>query len=242
MENRGYDNIIIAVFMHVFVCQLFKGADRRNILNKVAALAVADGDIANSLLCCKQSLNNRNRMGYAGRNKSSRKRTVGFTVDGNTRFFVDARKPVNILPIADRLLHRDALCIGQVIGNSAALIACETARIGNFGQKARIGCAVAHLNGSVQCFNEHTAARNAVIDGGKAVKQGTAEPLGLLYAVFGFFIAVLTGVAVNGCRKQIGFAVILKISQQLDMFGNQRNARTRLNQSDTLFLCFNKFF
>ena len=81
-----------------------------------------------------------------------------------------------------------------------------------------------------------------MIDGGKAVKQGTAEPLGLLYAVFGLFIAVLTGVAVNGCRKQIGFAVILKISQQLDMFGNQRNARTRLNQSDTLFLCFNKFF
>lgn len=66
MENRGYDNIIIAVFMHVFVCQLFKGADRRNILNKVAALAVADGDIANSLLCCKQSLNNRNRMDTQG--------------------------------------------------------------------------------------------------------------------------------------------------------------------------------
>ena len=150
-------------------------------------------------------------MGYAGRNKSSRKRTVGFTVDGNTRFFVDARKPVNILPIADRLLHRDALCIGQVIGNAAAFIACETARIGNFGQKPRIRGTVAHLNRHIDTLHNLPAAVDAVVDGREAVEHGAALFLGGLDALFGLGIAILPGVAVNGSRQQVGLALFLQI-------------------------------
>jgi hypothetical protein len=63
MENGGYNDVLIAIFLKILVGELIEHADSRNVLNEVAALTVADGDIANALLSGKKRLNDSNGMG-----------------------------------------------------------------------------------------------------------------------------------------------------------------------------------
>ena len=49
MEYGRYVYILIAVFFEIFVRELFERVEGCNILNEVAALPVADGDIFDTL-------------------------------------------------------------------------------------------------------------------------------------------------------------------------------------------------
>ena len=56
VQNGGDLNIIVAILLQVLVGQLFQGTDSSDVLNQVAALAVADSDVLNTLLGSQQSL------------------------------------------------------------------------------------------------------------------------------------------------------------------------------------------
>ena len=169
-------------------------------------------------------------MGDAGGHQGAGEGTVGLPVDGYAHLLVDACQTVHILPIPDGTLHGNVLAVGQVVGNTAALVAGEATGVGDFGQKSGVGGAVAHLNGGMDAFDDPTATGNTDVDGGEAVEQGTAQTDGLGNAVFGLGIAVLPGVAVNGAGQEVGFAIVLQVLQQLDVLLNHRHTGTGLYQ------------
>ena len=232
MENGGYDDVVIAVPVHILVGKLLERTDSGNILDEIAALAVTDGDITNALLRSEERFDNGDRMGDAGGNKGSGERAVGFTVDGNACFLVKTGEPVNILPVTDGLFHRYVLGVGEIVGNAAALVAGEAARIADLGEKPCIGGTVANLHGGVKSVDDLTAAGNAVVDCREAVQHGAALLHGFTDAHLRFLVAVLSGIAVDGRGEKIGSALVLKIGEKLNMVVNQRHACTGLNKGD----------
>ena len=220
----------MAALFEVFVRKLFQRADGRNVLHKVAALAVADGDVLYALLRREQRFDDGDRMGNAGGHEGAGERAVGLAVDGNARFFIEAGQTVHILPVADGALHGDVFCVRQVVGDAAAFIAREAARIGDLGEKARIRSPVAHLDGRIEAVDQLAAAGNAVVDCREAVEHGTAFLEGFADARFRLFVAVLAGVAVDRGGQEIRLALVLQVGEQLDLILDERNARARLDQ------------
>ena len=211
VQHRRDKHVVIAVLRQIFFRQFLKRADCGDILNQIAALTVSDCDVLHALLRRKQRLNDGGRMGNAGRHKRAGQRSIRLAVDGNAHLFIQPGQPVNILPVGDGRLHRDIFAVGQIVGDAAALIAGEAARIGNFGQKPRIRGTVAHLHRYIDTLHNPPAAVDAVVDGREAVEHGAALFLGGLDALFGLGIAILPGVAVNGSRQQVGLALFLQI-------------------------------
>ena len=89
---------------------------------------------------------------------------------------------------------------------------------------------MANLNRDFDGFGYSPAARYAVVDGGEAVEHRHVLLGGLADAVFGLFVAVQAGVAVDGGGKKIGFAFVLKVLHELDVVFNQRDACAGLNE------------
>ena len=179
-------------------------------------------------------------MGDAWRNQSSGQRTVRFPVDADAGFLIDTGESVAVLPVADGLFQLHILGVRNIVGNAAAFIAGETCRIGDFRQQTGIRCAVADLYRCIQFIDDVTACIQTVVDNRQTVEHGFAFADGFLDADFRFLVAVLTGVAVNGGRQQICAALVLQISQQLNVIFYQGNACTRLNQGLPFFFGFNQ--
>ena len=95
---------------------------------------------------------------------------------------------------------------------------------------------MADLEGNPHAVYHVTAAGYAVVDCGKAVEHGPAQAHGLPDAVLCLFVAILTGVAVNGAGKQVCLPLILEELQQLHVLFNHGNAGPGLDQSFTLLL------
>jgi len=96
---------------------------------------------------------------------------------------------------------------------------------------------MAHLNGRIEAVDELTAARNAMVYGREAVEHGAALFKGFADAGFGFFVAVLAGIAVNRGGQKIRLALVLQIGQKLDLILDERYAGARLNQRYAAVLC-----
>ena len=242
MEDGGDDHVLVAVLLEVFVRELLEHADRRDVLHEVAALTVADGDVLHALLGGEQRLDDRDRVRDAGGHERAGQRTVRLAVDGNARFLIDAGETVHVLPVRDRLFHRNALCVREVIGDAAAFVAGEAARVCDLGEQTRVRRAVAHLDRRVQRVDQPSAARNAVIDRREAVQHGAALLHRLADAVFGFLIPVLTRIAVDRGGQKIRLALVLQIRQKLDLRVDERHARARLDQRDALVLGVDQLF
>ena len=240
VENGGDFAAGVAVLFKVFVGERFKGADGGDVLNKVAQLAVADSDALDALLGCKKRLDDGNGMAHERGNERAGQRSERFAVDADAHLFIKADQAVNIHPVHDASVQRNALGIGDVVGNSAALVAGETAGQSDFGKKSGIGGSVANLDRDFDGFSHSSAAGNAVVDGGEAVEHRHVLLGRLADAVFSFFIAVQAGVAVDGGGKKIRFAFVLKVLHELDVILNQRNAGSRLNEGAVFLLCFQK--
>ena len=234
VEHRGDADVPVAALFEVLVGELLQHADRRHVLHEVAALAVADGDVFHALFGGEKRLDDRDRVRDARRNERAGQRTVRLTVDGNAGFLIDAGETVDVLPVGDRLFHRNVLRVRQVVGNAAALVAREAARIGDLGQKTRVRRAVAHLDRRVQRVDEPAAAVYAVIDGRETVQHGTAFLHRFANAGLRLLIPVLAGITVDRGGQKIRLALVLQIGQKLDLRVDQRHARARLDQRDAL--------
>ena len=242
MEHGGHAHVPVSALFEVLVGELLQHADRRHVLHEIAALAVADGDVLHALLGGKQRFDDRDRVRDAGGHERAGQRTVRLAVDRNARFLIDAGQPVDVLPVFDRLFHRNVLRVGQVIGDAAALVAGEAARVGDLGQKPRVRRAVAHLDRRVQRVDESAAARDAVIDRRESVQHGAALLHGFTNAVLGFLVAVLTRVAVDRGGQKVRFALVLQVRQKLDLRVDQRDARARLDQRSAVVLGVDQLF
>ena len=95
---------------------------------------------------------------------------------------------------------------------------------------------MADLDRSLQRFDDPSAALNAVVDCREAVQHGAAFLLGNADAVFAVFIAVLSGIAVDGGGEQVCFACILQVLQQFDVLVDERNARSGLGEGAAFVL------
>ena len=103
MEHGGHGDVAVAALGEIFVGQLLEGADGGDVLNEVAALAVADGDVLDALLGGEQRLDDGDGVGDAGRDEGAGQRAVGLTVDRDAGLLIDAGQTVDILPVADGL-------------------------------------------------------------------------------------------------------------------------------------------
>ena len=181
------------------------------ILNKVSTLAVPNGDVLNTLLCSQNAFDNRYSMGYAGGNQSARKRAKRFAVYRNTGLFIHAGQAIDILPVHYGFCKVCIFCIGNVVADAAALVACKAARIRDFGKKARIRRAMAHLHRCVERVDDLPATANAMVHRRKAVQHAFSVVDGFFNAHLCFLETVLAGVAVNRCGQQIRFAFVLEM-------------------------------
>lgn len=66
VQHRRDNYVVIAVLCKIFLRQLLKCADCGDVLDQVAALAVADRDVFHALLRRKQRLDDGDRVGNAG--------------------------------------------------------------------------------------------------------------------------------------------------------------------------------
>ena len=230
MQHGGHFYIVIAVFMQVFIGQLLQRLDGCDILHKVAALAIAYGDVLHALLGGEQRLNHSCGVGDARRHEGAGERTVGLAIDRNAHLLIQAGQPVHVLPVADGARHGNVLAIGQVVGDAAALIAGEAAGIGDLGKQPSIRRAMTHLYGHMHALDHLTAFLHAMVDSRETVEHGAVKAQRFVDAVFGFLVAVLAGIAVNGRRQQIRLALILQMPEQLDMAIHNRNACTGLHK------------
>ena len=242
MEHGCHADIFITVLFEVLVGELLEHADRRHVLHEVSALTVADGDVLHALLGGKKRLDDRDRVRDAGGYERAGQGTVRLAVDGNARFLIDAGQTVDVLPVRNGLFHRNVLGVRQVIGDAAALVACEAARVRDLREQTRVRRAVAHLDRGIQRVDEPAAARNAVVDRRKTVQHGAAFLHRFTDAVLRFLIAVLARVAVDRGGQKVRFALVLQIGQKLDLRVDQRNARARLDQRDPLVLGVDQLF
>ena len=96
---------------------------------------------------------------------------------------------------------------------------------------------MADLERSIECVYDLAAARNAVVDCRKAVEHRAAFLHGFADAVLRLLVAVLTGIAVDGGRQQIRFALILQIGQKLNMLVDKSNACAGLNERCAAVFC-----
>ena len=101
MQYRGNNDLIVPVFVQIFLGQLLKRADGRDVLHDVAALPVADGDVAHALFGGKQRFDDGSRVRNARRHQRAGQRSVRLPIDGDPHFLVQARQTVNILPGAE---------------------------------------------------------------------------------------------------------------------------------------------
>ena len=240
VQHRRDNYVVIAVLCKIFLRQLLKCANCGDVLDQVAALAVADRDVFHALLRRKQRLDDGDRVGNAGRHERAGQRPIRLTVDGNAHFLIQAGQPVDILPVGDGRLHRDVFAVGQIVGDAAALVAGEAARVGDLGQKPGVGGAVAHLHRHIDALHDSPAAGNTVVDGREAVEHGAALLLGGLDALLGLVIAVLAGVAVDGGRQQICLALFFQILHELDVLLEHRHTGTRLDERPVLLFRFDQ--
>ena len=230
VQHRGDHHVVIAVLVQVLFRQLFQSLDGGHVLAQVAALAIANANVFDTLLRGQQRLDDGDGVGDAGGHQGAGQGAVGLPVDGNAHFLIKTGEAVHILPVPDGALHGDVLAVGQVVGNAAALIAGKAAGVGDFGKQPGIGGAVADLNRHIDAFNDLAAVENAVVDSREAIEHGPAQTDGLGNAVFGLLVPVLTGVGVNGGGQQIGLAFLFQKLQQLDMLFQYGNTGTGLNQ------------
>ena len=230
VQNGGDLHVGVAVLLQVLVGQLLQGADGSDILNQVAALAVAHGDVLDALLSGQQCLDDGSGVGDAGGNQGAGQGAVGLTVDGNAHFLVQTGEAVHVLPVTDGALHGNVLAVGQVVGDAAALVGGEAAGVGDLGQQTCVGSAVADLHGQVHGLDDLTALGDAVVDGGEAVHHGAAQADGLGDAVLSLGVAVLTGVRVDGGGQQVGLAVLFQVLHQLDVLFHNGNTGAGLHQ------------
>ena len=242
VQYRGDHHVGIAVLVQVLVRQLLEGADSGHVLDQVAALAIAHGDVLHALLRRQQCLNDGSGMGNAGGHQSAGQGAVGLAVDGHTHLFVQAGQTVHVLPVADGALHGNVLAVGQVIGDAAALVAGETSGIGDLGQQAGVRGAVADLDGGVEALDDLAATGNAVVHRREAVEHGAVQAHGLPDAVLRLLVAVLAGVAVNGGGQQVGLALVLEVLQKLDVLADEGHTRAGLDQSPARLLGVQELF
>ena len=132
MQYRGYRHIFVSVPLQVFLCQLLQHPESRYVLHQISALSIAYGHILHALLGSQHSLYNGNRIGHGGRYQSSRKGTIGLTVNGYARLLINSGQTVHILPVINSSLQRNILGIWNVVGNTAALIAGKASGIADF--------------------------------------------------------------------------------------------------------------
>ena len=224
----------MAALYHVFVRQLLKRAYGGNVLNEIAALAVAYRYVFDALLGSEKCLDNGNGVRNARGNERTRKRAVWLSVYGNTGLLIYSGKTVDVLPIAYRPFHRDVLCIRQIIRDSAAFVARESSCVRYLRQKARIGRAVTNLYRRIKALYELSASRNAVVNSREAVKHRATLFERFAYPVLCLFISVLTCIAVYCRGQQIRFALVLQIRQKLNLVAYERNAGARLYKRSAL--------
>ena len=211
-------------------------SDGRHVLDQVAALAVAHGDVLHALLRRQQGLDDGRGVGDAGGHQGAGEGAVGLPVDGYAHLLIEARETVHVLPVPDGALHGDVLAVGQVVGDAAALVAGEAAGVGDLGEQPGVRGAVADLEGGVDALDDLTAAGHAVVYRREAVEHGPAQAHGLLDAVLRLLVAVLAGVAVNGGGQQVRLAGVLEVLHELDVLADDRHAGPGLHQGLALRL------
>ena len=175
-------------------------------------------------------------MGDAGGHQGAGEGAEGLPVDGNAVLLVQAHQPVHVHPVGHGALQGDALGVGDIVGDAAALIAGKAAGQGDLCQQAGVGGAVAHLHRHLGGLGHLAAAGDAVVDPGEAVEHGLAQPGALPDAQLRFLVAVEAGIGVDGGGQQVGLALVLQVVEQLDVLLDQRHAGPGLDQGIPVFL------
>ena len=99
VQNGGDHHVIIAVLLQVLLRELLQRLNGGYVLNEVAALSVAHGDVLDALFGGQKGLDDGHGVGDAGGHQGAGEGTVGLPVDGHAVFLIEAGETVHILPV-----------------------------------------------------------------------------------------------------------------------------------------------
>ena len=194
-------HLIVAIHLQILAALLPECADSGDILDQVTALTVAHRQVAHTLLCSEECLDDGDGIGDTGGDQSTGEGTEGLTIDIHSALSVETAEAVGILPVLDDLVDGVILGVGDVVGDTSTLVGGEATGDGDLRQKSCVRGPVTYLDRVLDRLGDGAADVYTIVDSGKSVQERAAGLLTLLDTDLSLLVSIETGVAVDGGGK-----------------------------------------
>ena len=167
-------------------------------MDQVTALTIAHCQVAHTLLCSEECLDDGDGIRDTCGDQSTGEGTEGLTIDIHTALSVETAETVGILPVLDDLVDGVILGVGDVVGDASTLVGGEAASDGDLRQESCVRGPVAYLYRVLDGFGDGAADVDTIVDSRESVQERAAGLLALLDTDLSLLVSIETRVAVDG--------------------------------------------